>query len=38
MNMIPDPNLIFPNEYKTSCFIKNIIKAPNIIVGGLHLL
>jgi len=33
MNMIPDPNVIFPNEYKTSCFIKNIIKAPNIIVG-----
>lgn len=33
MSMIPDPNTVFPNEYKTSCFIKNIIKAPNIIVG-----
>lgn len=33
MNMLPDPNVVFPNEYKTSCFIKNIIKAPNITVG-----
>ena len=33
MNGIPDPNSIFPNEYKTSCFIKNVIKAPNIFVG-----
>lgn len=33
MNMIPNPNVVFPNEYKTSCFIKNIIKAPNIIIG-----
>ena len=33
MNKIPDPNEIFPNEYKTSCFIKNVITAPNIIVG-----
>lgn len=33
MNHIPDPNLIFPNEYKTSCFIKNVITAPNIHVG-----
>lgn len=33
MNKIPDPNVIFPNEYKTSCFIKNVIKAPNIFVG-----
>lgn len=30
---IPDPNVIFPNEYKTSCFIKNVITAPNISVG-----
>ena len=29
----PDPDQIFPNEFKTSCFIKNVIKAPNIIVG-----
>lgn len=33
MNKIPAPNEIFPNEYKTSCFIKNVITAPNIIVG-----
>lgn len=30
---IPDSNAVFPNEYKTSCFIKNVITAPNIIVG-----
>ena len=29
----PDPDQIFPNEFKTSCFIKNVIKEPNIIVG-----
>lgn len=33
MNSIPNPNEVFPNEYKTSCFLKNIIKAPNILVG-----
>lgn len=33
MKNIPNPNQIFPNEYKTSCFIKNVIKAPNISVG-----
>ena len=33
MPKIPDPNAIFPNEYGTSCFIKNVIKAPNISVG-----
>lgn len=30
---IPDPNAVFPNEYKTSCFIKNVVKAPNITIG-----
>ncbi|HHY25245.1 MAG TPA: CatB-related O-acetyltransferase [Desulfitobacterium dehalogenans] len=30
---ILDPNEIFPNEYKTSCFLKNVITAPNILVG-----
>lgn len=30
---IPDPNAVFPNEYKTSCFIKNVVTAPNIIIG-----
>lgn len=33
MNNIPDPNTVFPTEYKTSCFIKNVITAPNILVG-----
>lgn len=33
MKRIPDPNAVFPNEYKTSCFIKNVITAPNISVG-----
>ncbi len=33
MKNIPNPNEIFPNEYKTSCFIKNVITAPNIHVG-----
>ena len=33
MNNIPNPNAVFPNEYKTSCFIKNVITAPNITVG-----
>ena len=29
----PDPNVVFPNEYKTSVFLKNIVSAPNIFVG-----
>lgn len=29
----PNPNAVYPNEYGTSCFIKNVIKAPNISVG-----
>ncbi len=33
MNKIPNPNEIFPNEYKTSCFIKNVVTAPNIQTG-----
>ena len=33
MPKIPDPNAIFPNEYGTTCFIRNVIKAPNISVG-----
>lgn len=33
MKNIPDPAEIFPNEYKTSCFIKNVVKAPNVIIG-----
>lgn len=30
---IPDPHAIFPNAYKTSCFIKNVVTAPNITIG-----
>lgn len=33
MCKIPDPNVVFPNAYQTSCFIKNVITAPNITVG-----
>lgn len=33
MKHIPDPNEIFPNEYKNMCFIKNVIKASNIMIG-----
>ena len=33
MKKIPNPHEIYPNEYKTSCFIKNVITAPNIHVG-----
>lgn len=33
MNGIPDPNAVYPNEYHTSCFLKNVITAPNIQVG-----
>lgn len=33
MNFIPDPNAVFPNEYGTTCFLKNVITAPNIQVG-----
>lgn len=33
MSFIPDPNRIFPNEFGTSCFLKNVITAPNISVG-----
>lgn len=29
----PSPDAIFPNEYKTTCFIKNVVKAPNIQIG-----
>ena len=30
---IPNPRQVFPNSYHTSCFLNNLIKAPNIIVG-----
>lgn len=33
MYSIPSPNRVFPNEFGTTCFIKNVITAPNISVG-----
>ncbi|MEG0289803.1 MAG: CatB-related O-acetyltransferase [Erysipelotrichaceae bacterium] len=30
---IPNPNVVFPNKHKSSCFLKNVIKASNISVG-----
>lgn len=33
MNKIPNSNVVFANEYKTSYYIKNAIKAPNIYIG-----
>ena len=30
---IPDPNTVFPNEFGTTCFIKNVVKAPNVFIG-----
>ena len=33
MNPIPEPSQVFPNEFGTTCFIKNVITAPNILVG-----
>ena len=33
MSNIPNPDVIFSNEFKTSCFLKNVITAPNITVG-----
>ena len=34
MKNIPDPNVVFPNEYQTTVFLKNVITAPNIFVGN----
>lgn len=33
LGKIPNPNNVFPNDYKTSCFLKNVITAQNISVG-----
>lgn len=30
---LPDPKQVFPNEYKTSCFVKNVVKSPNVQIG-----
>lgn len=32
-NNIPSPDDPFPNEYGTTCFIKNVVKAPNVFIG-----
>ena len=32
MMNIPDPNVAFPNEYKTSCFIKNVVTTRNVSI------
>lgn len=34
MNNIPNANNIYASEYKTSCFIKNVVTAPNVIIGA----
>lgn len=33
MSDFPNPDNVFPNSYKTSCFLKNVIHSPNITVG-----
>lgn len=33
MKRIPNPNEIYPTEYKTSVFLKNVVTSPNIFVG-----
>lgn len=33
MSQIPDCNQVFANEYGTTVYIKNVVKAPNIEVG-----
>ena len=33
MRPIPDPSVIFPNQYGTTCFLKNVVKAPNVTIG-----
>lgn len=33
MKKIPNPDLVFPNAYGTTCFLKNVITAPNVSVG-----
>lgn len=33
MHNIPDPNVVFPNEYGTTCFLKNVITIPHVLVG-----
>ena len=30
---LPSPDDVFPNEFGTTCFIKNVVKAPNVFIG-----
>ena len=30
---IPDKNAVFPNEFGTTVFLKNVVKAPNVFIG-----
>lgn len=30
---IPDPNAVYANAYGTTCFIRNVVRAPNIQIG-----
>ena len=31
---LPSPDDVFPNEFGTTCFIKNVVKAPNVFIGN----
>lgn len=33
MRNIPNPNVVFPNEYGTTCLLKNVITIPHVLVG-----
>ena len=33
MNCLPGPNAVFPNAFGTTCFLKNVVTAPNIFIG-----
>ncbi len=32
-DQIPSPDVTFPNDFGTTCFIKNAVKAPNVFIG-----
>lgn len=33
MQRLPNPDAVFPTAYKTTCFLKNVVSAPNIAIG-----
>lgn len=33
MKNSPNPNDVFPSAYKTTCFLKNVVKATNVTIG-----